>query len=138
MSDRLTLRIDNRLPELDRMRSEVEKFLERGHVSGRVAHHILLTLDELVTNVITYAYASQGGRFIDVRLVRSHGFMDMTIEDEGKPFNPLEAPEPDLHAPAGSRCIGGLGIHFARKTMDDLNYERKNDKNILHIRKKIT
>jgi serine/threonine-protein kinase RsbW len=138
MSERLKLRMDNRLPELDRMRWEVEKFLERGRVCGKEAHHIILALDELITNVITYAYGSQSGRFIDLSLDRRSGVVDMTIEDEGVAFNPLKAPEPDLHGPAGSRCIGGLGIHFVRKTMDDMQYERKDDKNILHIRKNIT
>jgi len=73
-----------------------------------------------------------------VKLLHNPGSVEMILQDEGKPFNPLMAPEPDVNAAAQKRKIGGLGIHFVRKTMDELIYERKNGKNILHIRKKTT
>lgn len=138
MSDRLNLRIENSLPELERVRCEIEKFLVQSDVGGREAYHIQLALDELVTNVILYAYDSQGGKPIDLILVREPGAVAMTLEDEGKPFNPLEAPVPDMEIAPEMRRIGGLGIHFVRKTMDHLDYERKNGKNILHLRKRTT
>jgi len=34
--------------------------------------------------------------------------------------------------------VGGLGIHFARKMMDMMEYERAEGQNILRIRKNIT
>lgn len=135
MSEQLSLRIENRLPELERVHAEVEDFLERAAVTGREAYHIRLALDELVTNVICYAYDGEGGHGIDMVIVRQPGAVGVTIQDEGKPFNPLAAPEPDVSIPAEKRRIGGLGIHFVRKTMDELHYERKNGKNILRIRK---
>jgi serine/threonine-protein kinase RsbW len=138
MNEQLSLRIGNSLSELDRLLIEVECFLERCAVAERVAYHIQLALDELVTNVISYAYDSEGGQVIEVTLTRKPESVEMTLQDEGKPFNPLMAPEPDVNLAAQNRRIGGLGIHFVRKTMDELIYERKNGKNILHIRKKTT
>ncbi len=135
MSERLSLRMENRLPELDRLRSEVESFLERSGVGGRESYHIQLALDELVTNVVCYAYNSQGDGEILLEIIRAPDFVDMTLMDWGKPFDPLSAPEPNVALPAEKRRIGGLGIHFVRKTMDVLSYERKDGKNILHIRK---
>lgn len=137
MSERLSLRIDNRLPELDRLRSEVECFLERCAVGGRAAFHIQLALDELVTNVICYAYETQGGHTIDVSLICCPRSVEMTVQDEGKPFNPFMVPDPDESIPPEQRKIGGLGVHFVRKTMDHLGYERKNGKNIIYISKNI-
>jgi anti-sigma regulatory factor (Ser/Thr protein kinase) len=138
MNEQLCLRIGNSLSELDRLLMQVECFLERCAVAGREAYHIQLALDELVTNVISYAFDAEGGHAIDVMLKRNPESVEMTLQDEGKPFNPLMAPEPDVNAAAQKRKIGGLGIHFVRKTMDELIYERKNGKNILHIRKKTT
>lgn len=135
MSEQLCLRIENRLPELERVHAEVENFLERCGVAGRDSYHIRLALDELVTNVICYAYNGEGGQCIEVLLVCCPGIVDVILTDAGKPFNPLLAPEPDMNAPAEIRRIGGLGIHFVRKTMDELHYERKDGKNILRIRK---
>jgi serine/threonine-protein kinase RsbW len=135
MSEQLCLRIENRLKELERVHTEVEDFLERCAVAGREAYHIRLALDELVTNVICYAYETEGGRSIDLEVLRLPGAVAMTLADEGKPFNPLMAPEPDVNAPLEKRRIGGLGIHFVRKTMDELHYERINGRNILRVRK---
>jgi len=137
MSEQLSLRIDNSLPELDRLHSEVECFLARCAVTGREAYHIQLALDELVTNVICYAFEKEGGHVIDISLERGPDGVDMTIRDEGKPFNPLLAPTPDMDISPEKRRIGGLGIHFARSTMDRLAYDRINGMNILHISKKI-
>ncbi|MFP5221179.1 MAG: ATP-binding protein [Acidobacteriota bacterium] len=135
MSEQLCLRIENRLPELERVHAEVENFLERCDVAGRDSYHIRLALDELVTNVICYAYDGEGGHCIDVHLMRSPGAVTVTLMDSGKPFNPLLAPEPDVNAPPEKRRIGGLGIHFVRKTMDELHYERRDGMNVLRFRK---
>jgi len=136
MSEQLRLHINNDLRELDRVRDELECFLERNGVAGREAYHIQLALDELVTNVVSYAAEPGKPCRIDLLLVRRPASVDMTLEDEGKPFNPLLAPQPDVTAPLEERPIGGLGIHFVRKTMDELTYERRNGRNILFIRKK--
>ncbi|WP_243359531.1 ATP-binding protein [Fundidesulfovibrio terrae] len=138
MSEQLSLRIGNSLPELDRLHSEVECFLARCGVGGRTAYHIQLALDELVTNVICYAFDVQGGHSVEVLLERGPDTVDMTIRDAGKPFNPLLAPAPDLDASPEARRVGGLGIHFVRTTMDRLSYERKDGMNILHLSKKTT
>ncbi len=135
MSEQLCLRITNSLPELDQVRSEVERFLECSAIGGREAYQIQLALDELITNVILYAYENQGGHFIDLSLVHCPGFVEAVLQDDGKPFNPLLVPEPDVCAPVDSRKPGGLGIHFVKKTMDELAYKRKDGKNILHMRK---
>lgn len=138
MAQQMTLHIDNRLQELTRMSAALEEFLATCSVTGRDAYHIQLALDELVTNIICYAFKAQGGHPIRVSLARTPEGLDIVLEDGGKPFNPLEAPEPNLDAPPETRPIGGLGIHFVRKTMDGLSYQRAQGKNILHIRKNIT
>lgn len=138
MAQQMTLHIDNRLQELTRMSAALEEFLETCSVTGRDAYHIQLALDELVTNIICYAFKAQGGHPIQVSLARTPGGLDIVLEDGGTPFNPLEAPEPDLDASPETRPIGGLGIHFVRKTMDHLSYQRAQGRNILHIRKNIT
>ena len=55
--------------------------------------------------------------------------------DKGKPFNPLEAEEPDLELSGEDRPIGGLGIFLVQSTMDDLSYEYKDEQNILTLKK---
>jgi serine/threonine-protein kinase RsbW len=57
------------------------------------------------------------------------------VEDDGQPFNPLEAPEVDTTKPLEERTIGGLGIHIVRKLMDGLEYQRHEGKNLLVLKK---
>jgi anti-sigma regulatory factor (Ser/Thr protein kinase) len=60
------------------------------------------------------------------------------LEDDGMEFNPLLSDEPeDLDKPVEDRKIGGLGIHFVKKLMDNVDYHRYENKNILTLIKKI-
>ena len=62
----------------------------------------------------------------------------LEVKDDGKPFNILEASEPDIEGKGlNERKIGGLGIHFVRHFSDDIHYERNNNENILTIIKLI-
>jgi serine/threonine-protein kinase RsbW len=57
------------------------------------------------------------------------------LEDEGMPFNPLEQDEPDLTLNVEERAIGGLGIFFVRRTMNEVVYERTETGNRIILRK---
>ena len=57
--------------------------------------------------------------------------------DSGIPFDPTQRPEADITLPAEDRAIGGLGIHLVRQIMDDIHYERKDNRNILTLAKKL-
>jgi serine/threonine-protein kinase RsbW len=59
----------------------------------------------------------------------------LNIEDDGIPFNPLEKKDPEIPAELIDVKIGGLGINIVRKLMDDIRYERKQDKNRLMLKK---
>lgn len=136
MLDTLDLSIANRLIELDRVRLAVESFLHGHGVLGRPIYHVMLALDELLTNIISYGYCDAGEHTIHLTLsMQLHG-VNIVLIDDGRPFNPLDAPSPDTAAPLEDRRIGGLGIHFVRKTMDAAAYERRDGNNILHLYKK--
>ena len=59
--------------------------------------------------------------------------MTLTFRDNGTPYNPLDAKEPDITASADERQIGGLGIFIVRKMMDNVDYMYKNGHNILTL-----
>lgn len=97
-----------------------------------------VAIDEILTNIASYAYGEGEGRAVvtfdfdpQTRLV------SITFEDSGAPFNPLDMPDPDVTLSVEQRAIGGLGIFLVKKTMDDMRYERRDDKNVLTILKKI-
>ncbi|MDH3329707.1 MAG: ATP-binding protein, partial [Desulfobulbaceae bacterium] len=57
------------------------------------------------------------------------------IEDNGLPFNLLEAEPVDLETDLEHRSVGGLGIHLIKKLMDDVTYKRVESKNVVTLRK---
>ena len=62
----------------------------------------------------------------------------LTFTDTGRPFDPLQADDPDTKVPLSERKIGGLGIFVVKKMMDKVEYRRENDRNILTLTKCIS
>ncbi len=97
---------------------------------------INLALEETVTNVMLYAYPGKSGRVL-VEAETSPGQVIFTISDTGIAFDPTKQEEPDITQGVEDRPIGGLGIYLVKQIMDDVRYERKEDKNILTLVKKL-
>ena len=116
----------------------VEEQLETVACPLRAQMQIDVAVDEMFSNISRYAYAPETGeatvRFAYDEMEKA---VYITFIDSGVPFNPLERSAPDTHVPLERRSIGGLGIHLVRKTMDGMEYEYKDGKNILTIRKLI-
>ena len=100
---------------------------------------ITIAIDELFGNIAKYAYAPDKGE-ATVRIEHEDEPNSVIISfiDSGKPFDPLAQEEPDTGLSAQQRKIGGLGIFLVKKTMDSVEYEYKDDHNILKIRKNLT
>jgi sigma-B regulation protein RsbU (phosphoserine phosphatase) len=135
MSDALDIKLGNRLAELDGVTEKVMDFGRRHGLATRVVHDLTLALEEVLSNVIKHGYPEGGDHEISLRVRVEPGQVRAEIEDDGRPFNPLEAPEPDTTKPLEERAVGGLGIHLVRKLMDALEYRRQGGKNLLTIRK---
>lgn len=96
-----------------------------------------LALEEHVTNVIEYAYDDTAPHEIQIRLSVEDGHLQIEIEDDGRPFNPLTRPPVDTSLPLDEKPVGGLGVHLIRSLMDEAEYRRESGKNILRLRKRI-
>ena len=105
--------------------------------NAETSHNMKVALDEILTNIISYAYDDAKEHIIVIRLSLDQEKWTVEVEDDGRPFNPLNAPEPDTKQLLGERPIGGLGIHLVRKLIDELEYRRQNDRNILVMRLKV-
>lgn len=129
----LCLTIPNRLDEIGPLARGAAAFLESHKVDPDATFAVDLALEEIVSNVIKYGYPAQDSDQICIRLQIGDEKITLVIEDSGPPFNPLELPEPDLDKPVDERPIGGLGVFLVRKTVDQMEYERQGNRNILRI-----
>ena len=135
MTTATTIVLRNHLAELERVAQRIAAFGTEHRLPSQVVFDLTLALDEVLTNVIAYAYADHGDHEIVVRLSQQARTLIAEVEDDGRPFNPLEVPPPDLDAALADRPIGGLGLHLVRRVTDGLDYERAAGKNRLVLRK---
>lgn len=103
---------------------------------------INLALEEAVSNVMLYAYPGKSGQlFVECNKAVSHQpsaiRLIFTITDSGIAFDPTQQKEADITLSAEEREIGGLGIHLVKQIMDEVRYERTEDKNILTLVKTV-
>lgn len=118
--------------------SFVVDWLESLDCPMRVQTQIDLSIDEIFTNIASYAYGSgTGDATVQLDFDEASRTVSITFVDSGIAYNPLEKPDPDVTLPAEEREIGGLGIYLVKKVMDGLNYKRENGLNILTLYKKI-
>lgn len=95
-----------------------------------------IVVDELFGNIAKYAYVDGAG-VVTVRFDynKKSDLVTITFIDSGIPFNPLLKETPDLELSTEERAIGGLGIYMVKKCVDDIEYEYKDGKNILTVKK---
>jgi anti-sigma regulatory factor (Ser/Thr protein kinase) len=132
------LTVKNRIEDLLRVNSIFESFATQHDIGGRLRYHLLVSIEEILTNIIKYGFDEQGVHPIHItfRLVLEN--VEMEFEDRGREFNPLEVEEPNLETAIEDRQLGGLGIHLVKKMVDVAQYRREGDRNILLLRKSKT
>jgi anti-sigma regulatory factor (Ser/Thr protein kinase) len=127
--------VKNRIEDLLRVNSLFESFATQHDISGRLRYHLLVSIEEILTNIIKYGFDEEGVHPIHITFRRVEEQIEMEFEDRGREFNPLEIGEPDLDIPLEERKLGGLGIHLVKKMVDEARYRREGDRNILLLRK---
>ena len=127
---KLAAELDNLYTLLEAVRVFAKK---QGVVSKKI-HQLELAVEEIVVNIIHYAYPSGTSGDIEIQCgFKEEKKLIIEIIDWGIPFNPLSVPEPDTEAHLEDRDIGGLGIFLVRKLMDEVHYRREDGKNVLSL-----
>lgn len=114
----------------------VEEELNKIDCPMKSVMQIAVCVEEMFVNVANYAYDGEGGE-IRLSIDEAHDTVSITLTDEGVPFDPLAKEDPDITLSAEERKIGGLGIFMVKKSMNEVRYERVENKNIFTMIKKI-
>ena len=137
IADRVSLKLRNSLSELDTLGQILQQFGEELGLPSKTLFQICLAMEEIVSNIISYGFTDDAVHWIKIALSHDKGIITIRLEDDGIPFNPLWAQEPDCKCPLEERKVGNLGIHLCKKVMDDMIYERFGNKNVLTLKKDI-
>ena len=123
---------------VDKVIEFIDGMLEEYGCGVKEQMAIDVAVDELFSNIAHYAYNPETG-YATVRVdVKNDPLaVEITFIDHGVPYDPLAKADPDTTLSVEDRQIGGLGILIVKKSMDSVNYEYKDGKNILTIKKNI-
>lgn len=131
------LTFKNEEQELNRVAEFMETVCDELQLDMHVAMKLQVAMEEMVTNVIFYAYPE--GTSADITLSAESDGRELTfvLSDTGKPFDPTTKENADLDVNPMDREQGGMGILIVKNIMNEVSYKRLGDMNQLTMKKKL-
>lgn len=130
-----TILLKNDVSDVPLLDAFVKEICSAIQLDEATATNVCLAVEEAVVNVMRYAYSDGSKGEIRVSATASSDKLTFEIRDDGKPFDPTAAENPDITLSARQRPIGGLGIFLMRQYMDAMSYKREFDSNVLTLTK---
>ena len=133
----LKLQLESNPQALGLVRAAVERATELLHFPEEESRAIVRSVDEALANVIRHAYQGKTGQPIEVTCRHLHKTQDdicttgleIILQDSGAPADPRKM----KGRPLDEVRPGGLGLHFMRESMDEVEFSRKKGKNQLRL-----
>lgn len=132
-----SIRLENRADAVSELLDFIQNFGLAHGLSDSVSNAFMLAAEELFINTVSYGYRDGAVHHITVRLSIEPGSLAMDLEDDGAAFDPFAREDPDITLAVEDRPIGGLGIFLTRQVMDQVAYERRDDRNWVSVQKKL-
>lgn len=107
----------------------LEQTMETMEISLKTMNRVQVSVDEIFSNIVHYSGASETA----ISLEKSGVELRVKFCDNGKPFDPTGAGDPDVTLPAEKRSIGGLGIFMVRRMTSSMRYEYRDGWNMLTL-----
>ena len=129
------LTFKNEEQELMRVAEFMESVCDELQLDMHVAMKLQVAMEEMVTNVIFYAYPE--GTIADITLTAESDDKELTfiLSDTGKPFDPTAKEDADTETNPMDREQGGMGILIVKNIMNEVTYQRLGDMNQLTMKK---
>lgn len=126
-------RFPNRMPALTKVVREVSAWMDELPFSHRAKYSATLTVEEMGSNIVKYAYDDNDEHEIHLHMVATHDVVEITFEDDGHAFDPTQQPPPDMEKIVAAPKSGGLGIELVRRISEKMHYFRQNNRNRLTV-----
>jgi len=133
MEDQSVIQLPAKQEELEKLKTFVFTFIEGKGVEEHQIWDIELILDEILMNIIKYAYPYKQGTVRITCCFDVQRCFKIEIIDCGIPFNPLDYPTPIITYDIKKVKTWGFGIFLVRNLIDDIAYHRKENKNCLTL-----
>lgn len=131
------LTVNSNLTDIDKVRDFLKMSLGDLRLSEEDYFAIELSLLEIYTNIVRYAYPEKKDK-IFLKIWRKDQKVFFEIRDNGIPFDPTEVREPDIDKIIATEKVGGFGILISRTLMDGFSYKREKSQNVLVLYKTVS
>ncbi len=122
--------------EISNLRKFIELVSRCAEEQGLSPERIIeigVATEEVLVNICNYAYQDQVGDVKVSCILDDESRFIIEIEDAGIPFDVLSIGEPDLIDDIDERQVGGLGVFIIKELVEDVQYRREDNKNILKL-----
>jgi serine/threonine-protein kinase RsbW len=122
--------------------SEVRKFVAK-HATNfgfndKQVSDIRLAVDEACTNIIKHAYNFDSDQRVEIKIGLKDEKLWVSLKDTGDAFDPKSYSKPDIREQMKNRKRGGVGVFLIKKLMDEVEYVKADNANVIRMYKKLT
>jgi anti-sigma regulatory factor (Ser/Thr protein kinase) len=125
----IDLAIRNDLAQLSIVTDMLDRLGRQRAIPARALMQVQVALDEMLSNIIKYAWPDGGVHEVQLRIRVQDEKIDISIVDDGRPFDPRRQPVPAPPRPGHEPRTGGVGIHMTRQLVDRIDYARIDGRN---------
>ncbi len=133
--DTLELSLVNDLQEIAAAAARIDAFCEQREITTQIAYAVNLSIDEILTNTISYGYDDDEQHRIGLSMCMEGDVLVVQVVDDGRAFDSSLEREPDTDSSLEERSLGGLGLFLVQQMMDDVTYQRRDELNVITLRK---
>ena len=133
VSHELHLVAKTELSEIERINTEFRQFAEERGLAAGVGQKVSIVFDDLLNNIISYGFSDDEAHQIDIDVLHLAEKLVISIKDGGMPFNPFDQIGPDVSLSIEERDIGGLGVLLVTELMDECQYQRHSNSNVVTL-----
>jgi serine/threonine-protein kinase RsbW len=131
------LRIKNQMSELEKVSQFIDEIGEELGLSMELIMNLNLVMEEMVVNVISYAYPEGTDAEIELLAKSDANELTLVLSDQGKEFDPTKKKDSDMSVNPAERELGGMGIYIVKNLMNKVTYQRLEGRNLLTMTKSI-
>jgi serine/threonine-protein kinase RsbW len=131
------LRIKNQMAELEKVSQFIDEIGEELGLSMELIMNLNLVMEEMVVNVISYAYPEGTDAEIELLAKSDANELTLVLSDQGKEFDPTKKKDSDMSVNPAERELGGMGIYIVKNLMNKVTYQRLEGRNLLTMTKSI-
>ena len=123
----------NQLSDIAKLSQSLIALASSAGYSTNLQFAIDLVTEELITNIINYAFQNDAEQIISIDLLTQEQKVTIIFQDDGVPFNPFEDYDIQLPKSLDDAGLGGLGIHLVKSYAQSYEYKRQGNQNIVSV-----